>query len=585
MKSPHEPNRFNGEQRSDLKFSSFREACETINRAYPGEHERSEHLDPESRETYYRVRVVQDEHDPILLHIREEDDGWEIVLHEPRVPMVSRFVPFPVDALPSRLRTFVVRGAEAIGCDASYLALPALTAAAAAIGNTRRLRLKLGWEAPSIIWAAIVGESGTAKTPAFKLVMRPIRERQIKEFELHAQALDAYEDDLARYEKELAEWKRGKDDCESPPTKPIEPEAFRCIVNDTTIEALAPLLRANPRGLVLGCDELAGWFGAFDRYSGGKGGADVAHWLSTHNGEEITIDRKTGKPRTIHVPIASVSVCGGIQPAILDRCLGREYRDSGLAARLLLTCPPRKAKRWTEADIAPEDEKAFESLFDSLFELEFRVDENQQPKPKVIELTPDAKAAWREYYDRHADEQVDLSGDLAAAWSKLEEYAARFALVIHYVRWAAGEIECEDHVDAVSMAAGIRLADWFKNEARRVYAMLCETEESSEERRLVEWIERKGGTVTAREVQNGNRRYETAEEAEAALKHLEQAGHGAWHEIPPGPKGGRPKREFRLYTRSTSTQPTKPRETSGCVDVDSVDAPETPAVESDWDEI
>jgi hypothetical protein len=72
----------------------------------------------------------------------------------------DRFRPFPVAALPEPIRGFVSAGAKAIGCDPSYLALPLLTAIAAAIGNTRRLELKRGWSAPAILWTAIVGESG-----------------------------------------------------------------------------------------------------------------------------------------------------------------------------------------------------------------------------------------------------------------------------------------------------------------------------------------------------------------------------------------------------------------------------------------
>mgnify|MGYP003350029751 CR=1 FL=1 len=62
-----------------------------------------------------------------------------------------------------------------------------IVALAAAVGTTRRLELKRGWSAPPILWAAIVGESGTAKTPAFKLVMRPARDRQRKALERHAE--------------------------------------------------------------------------------------------------------------------------------------------------------------------------------------------------------------------------------------------------------------------------------------------------------------------------------------------------------------------------------------------------------------
>jgi hypothetical protein len=186
------------------------------------------------------------------------------------------FRPFPVEALPEPIRGFVSAGARAIGCDPSYLALPLPTVIAAAIGNTRRLELKRGWSAPPILWGAIVGESGTAKSPAFRLVMRPVRERQRKALERDAEAMKQYGADLARWEKDMTAWKRGKS-AGDPPEKPAPSQAERFIVSDTTVEALAPILLANPRGLLLARDELAGWTGSFDRYAGkSKAGADAA---------------------------------------------------------------------------------------------------------------------------------------------------------------------------------------------------------------------------------------------------------------------------------------------------------------------
>lgn len=528
-------------------------------------------------------------------------DQTEAIEAERPKERIERFRPFPTDALPEPVRGFVVAGAKAIGCDASYLALPLLTALAAAIGNTRRIQLKRGWTAPAIIWTAIVGESGTAKTPAFKLVIEPLRDLQRKALEAHAEATKQYEVDLAQHDKALSAWKRDKKDDSPPPEKPEPPQAVRYVVSDTTVEALAPLLLANPRGLLLARDELAGWIGSFDRYSGGKGGADAAHWLSMHNGESIVVDRKTGTPRTIYVPQASVSVTGGIQPSILHRALGIEHRESGLAARLLLTCPPRTPKRWTEADIAPEAEAEIAALVARLCDLAPTTGDDDRPRAVVVGLTTKAKTAWTAYYNQHAEEQSDLSGDLSAAWSKLEEYAARLALVVHFARWAADDPTLQhgsggegDAVDAASMKAGIDLAGWFKAEARRVYALLGETDDDRDRRRLVEWIERKGGSVTAREVQQGNRQYRTASDAEAALDELAKADIGAWHDAPPGPKGGRPSRAIRLSsgrlpTVSTSTQPDETRDSEGSVDVDSVDAPlaqPEPAEDSDdWGEL
>jgi hypothetical protein len=416
-----------------------------------------------------------------------------------------------------------------------------------------------------------VGEGGTAKTPAFKLVMRPVRERQRKALERHAEAMRQYEADLVRWEKAMNEWKHGKEVTEDPPEKPEIPQAERCVISDTTVEALAPLLLANPRGLMLACDELAGWIGSFDRYAGGRGGADAAHWLSMHNGESIIVDRKTGTPRTIYVPQAAVCVTGGIPPAILHRCLGTEHRESGLAARLLLACPPRKAKRWTEADIDPDAEDRIARMLDRLYELQPTVGDTGELQPVVITLTSEAKGAWKAYFNAHAEEQVNLTGDLSAAWSKLEEYTVRLALVVHFIRWAAGDptLESADAVDVASITAGVKLVEWFKHETRRAYALLTETDESRDKRRLVEWIERREGSVTARETQQGCRWLREPGMAEAALTALVDEGIGKWEPTPTGQRG-QPTRRFTL--NNVYGNRSFPAESNNTVDVDTASA-------------
>ena len=53
--------------------------------------------------------------------------------------------------------------------------------------------------------------------------------------------------------------------------------------------------------------------------------------------------------------------------------------------------------------------------------------------PRVLHLSPEAKAEWVKFYDEWADEQHASEGELAAAFSKLEAYAARFAMLHHIV--------------------------------------------------------------------------------------------------------------------------------------------------------
>ncbi len=487
--------------------------------------------------------------DATALRLRIEALGASVEPQASGTAGQSHFRPFPIEALPEPISTYVNVVATAIGCDPSYVALPLLIMLAAAIGSTRRLQLKRGWLVPAIVWGAIIGESGTAKTPAFKISLKTVRDRQRKLLLRHHDAMKQYETELERWDKERASWKRSGKASGDPPPKPHPPRCERFLVSDATVESLAPILAENPRGVLMARDELAGWIGSFDRFAPrGKAGTDSANWLSMHNGESIMVDRKTGTSPTIVAPQAYVSVIGGIQPGIFRRAFDKEHRESGLAARLLLTYPPRIAKTWTEADIDPEVEAALEAIVNRLYDLRPTSDDAGENQPISILLSPEAKIAFIGYYNDHNREQAEMAGDLAAAWSKLEEYAARLALVIHMARWAAKDptLIGVETVDIKSMRAGIRLAEWFKNEAKRIYALLDESEGDTEQQKLLEWIRQKGGSVTAREVQQGCRWLKESGAAEAALEELRRIARGNWYDTQTRVEGGRPSRVFRL---------------------------------------
>ncbi len=491
---------------------------------------------------------------------------------ERSAPTIMSYRPFPVEVLPEPIGSFVAKGAQAIGCDAAYIALPMLSALAAAIGNTRRIQLKRGWTEPAIVWTAIVGESGTRKSPALELPLRPVRKRQRDAMREHGEAMKRYRDELLRYERDLAQWKRGRDQGD-PPAKPDEPIADRFWCDDTTIEALAVLLLRQPRGLLMVQDELAGWLGGFDRYrkGGGRSGGDAAKWLEMHGGRSMIVDRKTSG--VLYIPRAAVSIAGGIQPRTLVRALGVEHREDGMLARLLLACPPRLPNRWTEAEVPASTEMAVSAIFDRLYGLEPEYDDDGNFNARIVTLTSGGKTAWIEFYNSHAREQAKLTGDLAAAWSKLEGYAARFALIVHLVRWAADDptLTTPNAVDRTSIAAGITLSRWFGREAKRVYSLLAETDEDRDRRRLVELIDRKGGAVTPRDLMRSSRSFATAANAEAALDELANVCLGNWEHAPPGPSGGKPSKRFVLA--GADGVDNTPRQNP----VDSVDVDDTPA--------
>jgi hypothetical protein len=473
-------------------------------------------------------------------------------LTNPTQPLVQPFQPFPVESLPRSVAAFVTASSDAIGCDPSFIALPLLVGFASAIGNSRRVQLKRGWTEPAILWAAIIGESGSTKSPALELSLRALRERQDKLMREHNEAIIQWKREIEIFEVEKKAWShkaRGNRlFAGDPPDAPQEPTCERCWTDDATIEALAKLLQDNPRGLLVIRDELAGWLN-FDRYSASGKGGEAAKWLEVHGGRPLVVDRKTSE--MIYVPKAAVSIIGGIQPGILARYVGQEHRDNGLLARLLLTMPPRRPKVWTEADIDPKAEASIAVIFEALHHLTPTLNDGGEPLPVTVMLTAEGKRSWIEFYDEHNAEIANLSGELAAAWAKLEGYAARLALVHHLIRKVSGEGVGEG-IDAASIAAGVKLSRWFANEARRVYAVLNEDDSARHRRQLVELIEGKGGLVTVRDWQR-IRSCRTAGDAESELDELVSAGLGSWQHLAPGPKGGRPSKRFVLMDPSQAS--------------------------------
>lgn len=454
---------------------------------------------------------------------------------------------FPVDLLPQPLRQFVIEGAAATGGDPAFFALPALAAFGATIGNARRLSIKPSWSVPPIVWTVAVGESGNQKSTGFDAAIRPLRRLQERALAAYETARHRYEGLVEEHDREV---KRGRQNGSTfVPNKPEPPVLARYMVSDTTVEALAPILKDNPRGELLARDELRGWMGSFDRYaSNSKGKSDEANWLSMYNGGAILVDRKGSTTGPIFVPRASLCITGGIQPGPLRKALGSEHRESGLAARMLMAFPSRVKKQWSDATISPDVQQAYALLFDRLLTLEMAMGEDGNKEPVCMELSGDARAQFIAYYNRHNEEAVAYSGDLASAWSKLEETAARLALIIELVKWAAsGRNPVPQEVSAESMEAAIGLTEWFKRETRRIYRVVLASESATQgtaRQRLIEWLTRRGGVASAREVRQGCRFLKEAGRAEAALEELVSTGAGDWVEAEG--RSGQGGRRFRL---------------------------------------
>lgn len=452
---------------------------------------------------------------------------------EPAVP----WTPFPVHVLPDVVGNFIAEAAHAIGVDPAYIAVPALCVLASAVGTTRAIELKSSWREYPILWGCLVARSGSKKTPAQKEATRPLRYAEIdagRDFRRH---LEEYEKLKGEYEAAHAEWKKSKFIGDAP-LKPEIPVRRRYMVSDITVEALAPLLETNPRGLLAARDELAGWLRSFGQYKGGRGG-DAAAWLELWQAGPLLIDRKLGR-QAISVPRAACSVCGTIQPGTLESLLTKEHFESGLAARLLIVRPPEVPQVWTDETISDATSNAYRDTVTRLTSLA-HLDGQRGPEPKILQLDSGALAAWIDWYNRHNQRVAREEDRGAAALKKIEAYAARFALLFELIEHPSPIVVTQDAIER-----GTALADWFADEVLRVYGMLGENDGTRATRQLVEWIERQGGAVTAREVQRYVHAFRKAGTAEAALDGLVNAKLGIWEHRRQDGMRGRPSKSFRL---------------------------------------
>lgn len=452
--------------------------------------------------------------------------------------------PFPLRALPPVCRSMVEYGAAAMGIDPAFLAVLLLGVLAAAIGATRRVRVTADWHEPAVLWVALIAVSGAIKSPALRLMLRPLRER---DFRLHEQTVDAQR----AYAAALDAWRAGK--CRGPRPEPAPMLAM--LVDDITVEALAVRLLDNPRGLLLAVDELAGWVKSWNKYR--KTGDDGQRWLTIHNADALKIDRKSvpgGNAPRIYVPRAAVSVVGTIQPAIARRYLGsQEQRESGGAARLLLAAPPVVPAKWTNTTI-PEDVSAgYARVAASLLDLSLNA-----ASPRALRLDADAQDLFVAYYNDNGESTHEAAcqgdGDLAAALAKLRGGTARIALVLALAEAAEhGVAETSFEIPGETMHAAITIARWFEHEARRIYSEWRTAEEADSTsgqglpiavaERLHKILE--SGPKTLNELHTLTGKNLTGDRIRAALKLLAQSGRARMSRIV-GPRGGRPQEQWEV---------------------------------------
>lgn len=363
------------------------------------------------------------------------------------VEPMDLFAEFPVppikrDMLPDVIADYAFDGGDLIGVDPAMIAVPSLVACAAALHDDVRLQPKrheTGWTESARLWCAIVGSPSVKKSPAIRRATKRLRKIDMDLHEDNAKAAAQHAEFMEAYKEAKKEAKKTGQHVPAPEAPPMN----RMVVEDITVEALSEVLKSNSRGVLCIQDELSGWFGSMDAYSGGKSGnKDRAHWLEAYNGGGRVVDRVMRG--TLKIPNWSVSMIGGIQPDTIRR-IAANMTDDGLMQRFMIIV----GSNGREHD-RPEDtqaSRAFSTLVDHLY----AVGPGNQPV-RLSEQAHEVREALNDYVAELIDYPA-LPGGLRSHLGKWSGLFARLLLIYHAIECAGrGKHPCAIEVSGDTAA-------------------------------------------------------------------------------------------------------------------------------------
>jgi len=407
----------------------------------------------------------------ILAIVEEEDARRAPPAWEPPIPLddpADTPPPFPLDALPGPLGALCSDIGHTIGCPPDYAATFALATMAGTAGASVVLNVKDDWEEHASLYVCAVAPPNAGKTPSFKLITRPV---------------------VAEQSRRVAEG--------------IKQPAY---VGDITVEKLAEVLQADPRGALLLRDELAGWVKGMDQYKS-RGGSDRQFWLSAWSSDAVSVHRKN--PDSPHVFIAHpcVSIAGGIQPEVLKALRGN---DDGFFDRILFTYPvplPVKKEDWRVSD--KRLVRCWAGALDTIRSVELVREPGAPDRPRFVRLAQPARERWEAFTGDLADRinAPDFPAHLSGVAGKLKGYGARLALVSMLLRAAYDPDGEYEDASAADVDAGARLALYFLAHAQRVYRAMGLDPAVAAAAKVLAWVRaRKEPTFTRRDVYRGMRK-------------------------------------------------------------------------------
>jgi Protein of unknown function (DUF3987) len=420
--------------------------------------------------------------------------------------------PLPTGLLPEAIEQFAREEGELMGADPSGLAMAALTVCAAALPDHTQLQVKRHdphWLESTRLWVGLIGPPSTKKSPIMLRATKPLKQLDARLWRCFLAEQECYEQLSAEVRKQTE-----------------RPRQTRLRLEDTTIEAAQEVLKDSPDGVLCIQDELAGWFGAMDKYAGRGAAKDRGFWLQSFHGGPYAVNRISRGHFMIEN--LSISLLGGIQPDPI-RKVAADTIDDGLLQRLI----PIVLCRGSAGKDAPTSRAA--ARYNKL--VEWLRERERLPAP--LQFNDAALVIREELEQRHLDLMAYevINRKLAAHIGKYDGLFARLCLLWHCIEGTEGLVVTEH--------TARRVADFIRRfllpHATGFYAGMLELSDNHDRLTKVAGhiLAKKLPRITNRDVQRGNNAMRGLErqEIENIFDQLEALG---WVFRTPGPYKSNP---------------------------------------------
>ena len=339
---------------------------------------------------------------------------------------------FPIDVIPARIVTILTAFAAAVDASIDLIMPAAFGVLATALGPRWLVGAQSFVRSP-LLWFALVAPSGSAKSPAARPVIEPLRKR-------HTELRKVYEAAVASYDAEMASRKAAKPkERAALGPEPKQPVRTCAVLTDVTPEGLVFNLQYAPDGIFVHSDELAQLLHSLDAYHTRPGKGRTV-FLRLWSGDSISEGRKVAHSSEVDDPFAILY--GGIQPSRLDKL---ELADGdGLTGRFLWATPEVQAGGLgREVSILHTD--AWQRIIQRAL---------GHPDLGVQGFTADAAALLDQRLRTWKQRAIDLdkagAGLLSSFYGKAGEYAVRLTALLHGIDALAEALEQAERAGSTS---------------------------------------------------------------------------------------------------------------------------------------